>query len=159
MACSQAFTWRRLLAMAGALGALWAAAGCGGDGIDVVPVNGRVTVDGEPLHADIGTINFVPNKEKGNTTTILPTGYLDANGSYAMYYAQGKRGVPPGWYKVQIVASSLRTGSGSIMPRLNGPEAPPPLYDRKYTRAEESGLEINAVRSPEAGAYDLKLTK
>jgi hypothetical protein len=158
MARSRADSWRRLLGAAGALGVAWAAAGCGG-GIDVVPVSGRVTVDGEPLRAKSGNVAFVPDAAKGNTTTRVPTGYLDENGHYTLYYAQGKKGAPPGWYKVQVAAAA--EGEKVQMPRLkgHGPRPPPPLFHSKFTRVKTSGLEVEVVRDPAPGAYDLKLTR
>jgi hypothetical protein len=138
-------------------------AGCGETGPEVYPVQGRVTVDGQPIHADVGTINLVPDKDKGNTTTFLPTGYLDKEGSYTVYYALGKKGAPPGWYKVQIVASRLGEGPPISTPRPTGlgqaPPSPTPLFDTKFTRAEISGLAFEVVRNPASGAYDLKLTR
>jgi hypothetical protein len=47
------------------------------------------------------------------------------------------------------------------MPRLkgHGPRPPPPLFHSKFTRAKTSGLEVEVVRDPAPGAYDLKLTR
>jgi hypothetical protein len=140
------------------LGALWAGAGCSGP--DVVPVRGRVTVNGAPLRSRGGVVNFVPNKDKGNTTTVELTGYLDEAGNYTVYYAQGKKGAPPGWYKVQVTAAP--PGEGPLqMPRSGGGRTPPPepLFDTRFTRTATSGLEVEVVRSPAAGAYDIRLTK
>jgi hypothetical protein len=138
-------------------------AGCGESGPEVYPVKGRVTVNGQPIRAQIGTINLVPDKSKGNNTTLQPTGYLDEDGTYTVYYAKGKKGAPPGWYKVQIVASQLGEGPPISTPRPEGkgpgPLPPGPLFDSKYTRAETSGLAFEVVKDPAAGAYDLKLTK
>jgi hypothetical protein len=150
----------RRLPFAWVLAAAWCAAGCG-DGVDVVPVNGRVTVDGEPLHAKSGNVVFIPDKDRGNTTPLQPTGYLDEDGHYTLYYAQGRKGAPPGWYKVQVAAASA--DAPGQMPRLRGrgkaPAPGQPLFHSKYTRAGTSGLEVEVVRSPGPGAYDLKLTK
>jgi hypothetical protein len=138
-------------------------AGCGEAEPLVYPVQGLVTVDGHSIHADIATINLVPDKDKGNTTTLLPTGYLNKEGAYTVYYAKGKKGAPPGWYKVQIVASQLGEGPPISTPRPEGappaPPPPPPLFDSKFTRAENSGLVFEVVKNPAPGAYDLKLTK
>ncbi len=137
------------------------AAGCGEAGPEVYPVTGLVTVDAEPLDAHIGAINLVPDKARGNVSTLIPTGYLDGQGSYTVYYAQGKKGAPPGWYKVQIVASQLGDGPPISTPRPRGRGKGPParLFDNKYTRADKSGLAFEVVKDPAPGAYDLKLTK
>jgi hypothetical protein len=138
----------------------WALVGCGGDSVDVVPVSGQVMVDGEPLRAKSGNVTFVPDKAKGNTTTFEPSGYLDENGNYTLYYAQGKKGAPPGWYKIQVTASRQQGDQPLETPRpRGGPPPPPPLFNNKFTRSTTSGLEVEVVKDAAAGAYDLKLTK
>jgi hypothetical protein len=67
-------------------------------------VSGKVTVDQDPLKSRGGVVNLVPNKDKGNTTTLEPTGVVDEDGNYTVYYAKKKKGAPPGWYKVQVTA-------------------------------------------------------
>jgi hypothetical protein len=162
MSLCSPLSWRRLLAFAIPLGLAWTLSGCG-DSSGAVPVAGKVFVDGEPLRAKIGTINLVPNKEKGNTTTFEPSGVLDEDGNFTVYYAKGKKGAPPGWYKVQIVASQLGEGSPIPTPRPKdkgvGPPPPKPLFHSKFMRTDTSGLEIEVVKDPAPGAYDLKLTK
>lgn len=144
----------------------WAALGCAGSGSDIVAVRGRVMVNDQPLRAKIGVVNFVPDKDKGNTTTLEPTGYLDEDGYYTLYYAQDKKGAPLGWYKVQVVATDRTTREGGqpmATPkpkRLRGNEPPPQtLFHSKYMRYATSGLAVEVVRNPASGAYDLKLTK
>jgi hypothetical protein len=156
MARARAFTLRRLGAAA-ALAVLGAAAGCAGGGPEVVPVRGRVTVNGEPLRAKSGNVTFVPDRAKGNTTTFQPVGYLDEDGNYTLYYDQGKQGAPPGWYKVQVAATSGKVQMPGS--RGKGPPPPPPLFHKKYNRAATSGLAVEVVRDPAPGAYHLKLTK
>jgi hypothetical protein len=160
MARTRFFSWLQFNATMGALGFAGALIGCGGDSVDVLPVTGRVTVDGEELHAKSGNVTFVPDKAKGNTTTFEPSGHLDEKGNYTLYYAQGKKGAPPGWYKVQV-AASLQQGDQPIeTPRpRGGPPPPPPLFKSKFTRSTTSGLEVEVVKNAASGAYDLKLTK
>jgi hypothetical protein len=116
-------------------------------------------VDGEPLHADGGSVTFVPDKAKGNNAAVQPAGTLDAKGNYTLYYARGKPGAPPGWYRVQVVASKLGPGIQMARPAPHALKPPPPLFDLKYISPETSGLEVEVVRNPASGAYDLKLTK
>jgi hypothetical protein len=132
--------------------------GCG-DGspaIRTVPVAGTITVEGEPLRVREGTVLFKPDKEKGNTTSYEPFGSIDDNGSYSLQTA-GKRGAPPGWYRVIVAAyQTPPAGKPSAMFK-------PARYDvrvnRRYGDAKTSGLEVDVVENPESGAYDLKLTK
>ena len=143
--------------------ALLVAGGCGG-GIDpsvgkVVLVSGRVLVNGEPLQGKKGVVTFVPNETKGNVAPIQPTGDLDESGNYTLYYAKSKKGAPLGWYKVQVSAAKLGPGT-KMGPELKDPKkmtgAP---FNAKFTNVKTSGLEVEVVESPAAGAYDLKLTK
>jgi hypothetical protein len=120
---------------------------------------GKVTVDGEPLRVNSGTVTFKPDRDKGNDATVEPSGSLEKDGIYTLYFAPGKKGAPPGWYKVQVVASQV--GPGMKMPRPANFPAPPAevLFNSKFTSTETSGLEIEVVKDPAPGAYDLPLTK
>jgi hypothetical protein len=91
------FSGRRL-GTATILGILTGLAGCGGG--DTLPVSGQVTVDGAPLWAPGAIVTFKPEPAKGNHAKVDPTGYLDDQGRYTLYSAPGKKGAPPGWYKV-----------------------------------------------------------
>jgi hypothetical protein len=152
------YSLHRLVQRAVALPLLVLVLGCG-DGsppIRTLPVAGTITVDGEPLRAQEGTVLFKPNKVKGNTTSWEPFGSIDGNGRYSLQTA-GKRGAPPGWYRVIVAAyETPPTGKPSAMFK-------PAHYDvrvnRRYGDAKTSGLEVEVVEKPESGPYDLKLTK
>jgi hypothetical protein len=161
MARSNLHSWRPFITAVSSLGIVSAIAGCGRDSIDVVPVTGRVLVDGEPLQAKSGNVAFVPDKAKGNTSTIEPIGYLDEEGNYTLYYAQGKKGAPPGWYRIQVAAAlQHEEHPNSMSKRLGGGPRPPlPLFNSKFTHYTTSPLEVEVVRDPAPGAYDLNLTK
>jgi hypothetical protein len=134
------------------------AVGCGADPSGALPVRGRVTVDGEPLRANSATVTYVPDADRGNTATIMPTGNVDQDGHYVLYYAPGKKGALPGWYRVQVVAAQV--GPGTRMPGApNVAPPPPPLFDSKFRSPTTSGLEVEVVETPPTGAYDLQLTK
>ncbi|HJZ59164.1 MAG TPA: carboxypeptidase-like regulatory domain-containing protein [Gemmataceae bacterium] len=88
---------RRLFAAA-LLAGLPVAAGCGGDGGDgLVPVAGNVSVDGQP--AGNAVVTFIP---QGNTPGNGGTGMTDSTGRYEVTTPQGKKGLPPGQYKVTV---------------------------------------------------------
>lgn len=88
-----------------AWGLAWAAAlaaGCGSGGVGkTVPVEGTVTLGGQPLKT--GTITFHPDAAKGNTFKQLPVGTIQ-DGKYKLAVG-AKDGAPPGWYKVTIESS------------------------------------------------------
>ena len=121
--------------------------GCGANVEKLTPVAGRVTVNGTPLTT--GGVTFHPDAAKGNNTPHIPAGTIDAKGNYKLMSAT-KEGAPLGWYKVTVSAQEPIDAKN--------PYAPPKhLISPKFSDASTSGLEIEVVASPPAGAYDLKL--
>jgi hypothetical protein len=123
-------------------------AGCGGT--NWIPVEGQVTVGGEPLRT--GTITFHPDTSKGNKQkySALPLGSID-NGKYTLSMG-GKPGAPPGWYKV-TVRSSVPSNS-------KDPYSVPKLtIEATNASVETTTLSIEVKPGAPAGTYDLKLAK
>lgn len=128
-----------------ACGAMLVVAGCGGEGEKLAPVVGKVTVNGKPLAS--GTVSFRP--DQGNKSQHQPNGVIDAEGNYEMTVPPGKKGVPPGWYKVVVMA-------------YDDPQPGKPLksfIDMKFSDEKTTPLKLEVVDNPETGRYDLKLTK
>ena len=128
----------------------WGAAGCGDATPKLVPVAGKVTVDGTPLTG--GTVSFRPDKAKGNTSPYEPAAVIDAQGNYKMYTPirsdAPKEGAPPGWYKVAVISAD--------------PTAYPPrkyFTNPKYGDVKTSGLSFEVAEGKPPGAYDLSLSK
>jgi hypothetical protein len=140
----------RLICRVGMCGMVCAAlSGCGTGGEKLTPVAGKVTVNGAPLAT--GGVTFHPNAQKGNNTPHIPVGTLDDQGNYQLM-STTKEGAPLGWYKVTVSAQE------PIDPK--NPYAPPKhMIDPKFSDPSTSGLEVEVVASPSAGAYDLKLAK
>jgi hypothetical protein len=114
--------------------------GCG-DGAGA-SVSGTVLVDGKP--ATKGSVRFVPDKSKGNTFGQEPTGTIGADGKYTLK-------APKGWYKATVVSSET--------PDSTKPNATKAYVAAKYGNPDTSGLSVEVVGSPAAGAYDLKVTE
>jgi hypothetical protein len=136
------------------------ALGCGQKDVPLVPVSGKVTVDGQPLTS--GSVSLVPDVPRGNegaqaadkmTMPSLSGGKIGPDGTYKIYTG-GKEGAPLGKYKVRIVPSQTET-----KPDKDAKEAPDIGYNKKYTDANKTPLRYEVVASPKPGAYDLKLTK
>ena len=87
---------------------------------------------------------------RGNRTLHQPTGAIDAGGNFELFTA-GKKGAPPGWYKVVVSAFANRPEEGLVAPRL--------LLDDKYYDEGKTDLRIEVVANPPPGAYDLKVSK
>jgi hypothetical protein len=124
-----------------------ALAGCGPSEI-TVPVEGKVLVDGKPL--TFGTVIFTPDAARGNDSLDEPRGKLDANGIYRASLKKERAGVPPGWYRISISAQ-----------RLTDPKDPfsyESVIPTKFNNPETSGLSLEVVDNPAAGAYDIALS-
>jgi hypothetical protein len=129
-----------------ALGSLlWLSSGCGGS--KAAPVTGHVTLNGKALTA--GTVTFVPDKSKGNTSGEEPMGEINAQGEYTVQ-TRGKPGAPLGWYKVTVLSTgptTLDNTSPSTTSAIN----------TTYTDPKITPLEKEVVEKPAPGAYDLQI--
>jgi len=94
--------------------------GCGGRG-DLVIVEGRVTLDGEPLAN--ATVLFTSGQSRP------ASGVTDKNGFYTLYLEEGVKGCPPGKYRVQITTARGESldESGQVIPAV--PERVPARYN------------------------------
>ena len=80
------------------------AAGCGGGGVELGDVSGRVTLDGKPLPNAL--VRFQP--EKGGRSA---QGITDADGRYKLNYSARDTGALAGKSKVLITTGSLEDSS------------------------------------------------
>jgi hypothetical protein len=134
------------------LASLTLSSGCPAPPEKVVPVEGKVLLGGQPM--SLGTVTFVPDKDKGNKATGTGTSPIDSAGSYKLNYG-GRNGVPPGWYKVSISPM----GMPKEMPAAGQPLPKPVSMSPKYQHADTSGVAFEVVENPESGRYDIKLVK
>jgi hypothetical protein len=101
--------------------------GCGkGDGVAFAPVEGRVTLDGQPLEA--GEIRFAPDASQGNKGP-LSAAVLGAGGSFKLRGPGTRVGAVAGPHRVYFV-SPLRD---------EAPEAPLFIDGKYISRAEAAG--------------------
>ena len=80
---------------------LFCLSGCGSSS-SLLPVEGKVTVDGQALTR--GSIAFHPDAKKQNTLKKALGGEIK-DGTYTIY-TDGKPGAPPGWYNVTVAAAT-----------------------------------------------------
>jgi hypothetical protein len=139
--------WALLLALV--------AAGCGdSSGVGrTVPVRGTVTLDGTPVTAASTVVLFKPDESKGNRSPFEPVGTVDGQGNYALRTG-GKKGAPPGWYKVVVTATDERISPAT----KDRHPAPKSLLPAPYGSEATTPFAVEVVEEPAAGAYDLKLT-
>lgn len=123
-----------------ASGLLTALTGCDSSG---GKVSGKVTIDGAPLTK--GDISFAP-VEAGP----IATGKIDAGGNYTLNVGT-KKGIPPGKYRVTIVAVEAVPAS---------PENPMPLpkllTPAKYNNSETSELTAEVKAGSNSIPFELK---
>ena len=136
-----------LVAASGYLAVL-ATSGCSGRSDGLSPVSGKVSVEGKPLKT--GSVSFRPDASKGNQTLHHPTGDIDAEGNYLLYTI-GKKGAPPGWYKVLVFADGNPSPAPGIPPRW--------LHHIRYTTEGTTDVLIEVVQNSPPGNYDLKLSR
>jgi hypothetical protein len=110
----------------------------------VVPVSGKVTLDNKPLTG--GLVTYVPNASKGNNSKWGGSGTIKEDGSYELTSA-GKRGAPPGHYKV------------TVQTMIPGGPASAVQISSRFNDLTTTPLEVEVKESPEAGAYELKVTR
>jgi hypothetical protein len=119
-----------------------ALAGCSSNGArpvgKLVPVQGKVHVDGTPLSE--GEVVFVPVDLHADAPT--PNGKINADGTYSLATA-GQPGAPEGRYRVMIKPGTTTAKAKSqINPIYLGPRSP---------------LEMEVAENKPAGDYDLNL--
>ena len=128
-------------------GLLSSTLGCGDD-VKLVPVSGRVTIDGKPLTS--GWVAFKPDKSKGNNFGGELTGEVNSEGEYTIQH-RGKPGAPLGAYKV-TVSSTGPTTPDNTKPNTKS------LIRTNYLQVATTPLAVEVVKEPAPGAYDLKLS-
>jgi hypothetical protein len=131
--------------------------GCGKKEVSLAPVTGKVTVDGKPLTS--GSVSLIADVPLGNPgaeeaskmqTLGLSGGEIKSDGTYKIYTGD-KEGAPLGKYKVRVVPPLAEPKESKETPDIG--------FNKKYTDANNTPLKYEVVSSPEAGRYDLKLTK
>jgi hypothetical protein len=113
------------------------------------PVEGIVTIDGKPLVGGPRSyVVFQPDRKKGNDSPHEPKSTIDANGHYKLMTVS-REGARAGWYKVRVDAAEVVD--------LANPYVTKWLVAKKYIDFGTSGLAIEVVEKPAAGAYDLSI--
>ncbi len=127
-----------------------AVAGCSGGAspktmANLVPVQGMVTLDGEPL--DHGTVGFAPINEKTGQPAI---GHIK-NGKFTMLTTVSAAGVVMGKYRVRIESM------GEPEPLVPGkfPKPPASRIPAKYTDTATSGLVVEIDQGMAPVSFEL----
>jgi hypothetical protein len=121
--------------------------GCGGAEEKLAPVGGTLTTSGGPVPG--GNVTFYPDAAKGNTTAHQPAGLIAADGTFELFVPGGRKGAPPGWYKVVVYA-------------VDDPQPGKPnryFTHKKYSDPATTPLSVEVVAAPAPGRYDFKLDR
>jgi len=118
--------------------------GCGNSQPPLLPVSGKVTIDGKP--AEEGAVVF----HDGNKQLI---GAIEPGGIYSVMRNR-QPGAPAGKYKVTVlVTMTPKNGQGQPI------DLPKPLSNKKFMNPKTTPLEVEVVESPPPGVYDLAVTR
>jgi hypothetical protein len=113
-------------------------AGCGKSGVDLAPVSGLVTLDGEPLAG--ARLRFQPEAAGGSPSY----GSTDQEGRYELSFKRGQKGALIGWHTVRVEASvepAEAEGKASLRPQ----KLPARYNDRSELREEVKADEDNEI--------------
>ncbi len=122
--------------------------GCSTGGGPAGPeVKGKVTFHDKPLTT--GLVIVHPDPAKGNQSRHAARGHLDSEGSFTLTPDGGGRGVPPGWYKVSVVATRKNPKSEYAVPIS--------IIPQRFGNPKTSGQVFEVKDGAPAGAYDINL--
>ncbi|WP_166831954.1 hypothetical protein [Thalassoroseus pseudoceratinae] len=124
--------------------------GCG-DGVEYAPVKGSVTNGTEKLTT--GTVRFVPDKDQGNESTLIPESPIADDGTYALF-TKGVEGAPVGAYKVVVTAQEANNAESDS---ADAYAVPVYLVKEEYTNKESTPLQVEVKSDGGSGDYDLTL--
>lgn len=115
-------------------------------GPELIPVHGKITLDGKPLTSG-GSVSF-----RDPSGLIQPSGAIVADGTYTLFLAPRQEGAPAGKYKVVVFASESREEAAkhNRLPLLT--------INRKYLDPKTTPLAVEVKKDAAPGAYDFAVT-
>lgn len=122
-----------------ALALLLAGCGGGGDKLELIPVTGNVTLNGQPLEGAL--VNFL------GTDGLASTGLTDSAGNYVLKFDDKQPGCLAGAKVVNIVSNAADAEGAD-------PDAPDPKIPDRYNRKSQLTAEV----SSDNRTFDFKLT-
>lgn len=99
------------LALIASLFAVCLLSGCGAAKVDLVPVTGKVLIDGKPA-ANI-VVMFTPKIVDENVVAVTSQGTTNENGEFELFTVKNEPGAMPGVHRVSLIdAEEERAGQG-----------------------------------------------
>jgi hypothetical protein len=127
------------------IGLMTMTAGCGESKPELIPVTGKVMLDGQP--AKEGGVVF---HGEGNLKMV---GGIATDGTYKMMRNRDE-GVPPGTYRVTVFVTETPADAAG-----NPVDLPKTLSNKKFMDANSTPLTVTVQDSAPEGAYDLAVTR
>ncbi|MBL4884819.1 MAG: carboxypeptidase regulatory-like domain-containing protein [Planctomycetaceae bacterium] len=131
--------------------------GCGGGSneelVDVVPVTGKITLNGEPLKG--AAITFMPQDEGMGRPCF---GATDDDGAYVIKTQDGRKGCPVGKFKVIISKFAMEDGT----PVGEDPEAAALGMEHlpaQYSSGEQTQLSADVPEGGKTFDFPLEVKK
>ncbi len=124
-----------------------AVTGCGDSGPLLLPVKGKVTIDGKP--ATEGGVIF----KDVNKPTVQFAGAIEPDGTYSMIYGR-RHGAPLGKYRVAVIVTDTKKrpdGQPTGLPKT--------LSNAKFSNPDRSPLEVEVKEGAGPESFDLAVTK
>ena len=127
------------------LGAVMTGCGSAEPDADLIPVSGKVKMDGK-LVTTGGSVSY-----RDATGMIQPTGEIKSDGTYTLIHNR-QEGAPIGEYRVVVFAWEPKeaTARHGGLPRL--------IVDPKYTNPSTTPLRVEVKQGATPGHYDLTVT-
>jgi len=148
---------RSAVSSLGGLCAIGLVLGCGETPIKLVPVRGKVLVEGHPVKS--GTVSFRPDAERGNQSMEHPAGMLQDDGSFELATAN-RKGASLGWYRVLIIGDNFQVVSpppSPVWPDYPEGFLPKPQVNDRYLYFNQTDILVQVKEDPESEYYVLRL--
>jgi hypothetical protein len=149
--------FRVWLALCGSVATL-AGAGCGTDAPRLVPFAGTVAVGEQPVPA--GSLQLRADVVHGNRSLEVPVSLIGPDGRFEVETG-GKKGAPPGWWKVVVLADNFQVVDpppSPVWPLFpEGHEPPKPLVHPRYLNPGTSDVSVEIVPGTPGQGHVLKL--
>jgi hypothetical protein len=129
------------------IGMLAAALGCGSSGPPLLPVKGKVTIDGKPATEGGVVFHAVDNP------MVQLVGNISQTGDYSIM-SRKEFGAPAGQYRVTVVVTETPKRPDGQPVGL-----PKTISNMKYADATKSPFTVQVAADAAPNAYDLALTK
>ena len=140
-------TIKRLLPLAVPIFVSLLLAGCGGSSEDLAPVQGTVTLDGQPLADALVEFELEPGDNVYQRTSGSSSrGKTDANGRYTLKYTHEQEGALVGKHVVRITTRS--TTIDATGKEVSVPERLPPRFNLRSELTAEVEPGSNEVNFP-----------